>query len=330
MLQRHTKTRLALAIAAAIAAAAPQARAEDVVAAQALFDQAKKAMAAGDYAAACPKLEESLRLQEALGTRLNLADCYEHEGRPASAWGVFLEVASRAHAAGQNQRAQVARQRAAALAPKLSNLVIDVPAAGRVAGLEVRRDAALVGEAEWGTPIPSDPGPHTISVSAPGRKSWSQAVTVPLGPAITRVAVPALEPLPVEGRPAPLEASKPSPPALVASRPSTPPPEPEPARPGRTQRFIGLALAGAGLLGAGAGGALGLFARVQFDRAKSESGLAAHDDSVNAVNLGNAATIVAVAGGAIALTGVVVWLSAPRAPAIVGTDGRQLLVQGSF
>jgi hypothetical protein len=43
--------------------------------AQALFDQARKAMAAHDYAEACPKFDESYKVEQALGTLLNLAVC---------------------------------------------------------------------------------------------------------------------------------------------------------------------------------------------------------------------------------------------------------------
>src|SRR5579864_7101037 len=146
--------------------AAPSARADEIVSAQALFDQAKKAMTAHDYATACPKFEASLKLQEALGTLLNLALCYEKDGKLASAWSRFLEVAAKARAAGQTDRARIGRDRAAALAPKLSNIVLDVPPASRIDGLEIRRDGVPVEQAEWGSAIPADAGPHTIEASA--------------------------------------------------------------------------------------------------------------------------------------------------------------------
>src|ERR1700685_1939228 len=104
----HSLRRTGLVVVAALAGIAGStiAHADDSAAAQALFDQAKKAMAAHRYADACPKLEESLRLEEGVGTLLNLADCYEHEGKLASAWSKYIEVASKARAAGQSARAR--------------------------------------------------------------------------------------------------------------------------------------------------------------------------------------------------------------------------------
>src|SRR5450432_1017222 len=194
---------LALLIGLAAVVGPGVAHADDSAAAQALFDEAKTEMAGHRYAEACPKLEESLRLQAAVGTLLNLADCYDREGKLASAWSKYLEAASKARAAGQGDRARIARDRAAALAPKLSKLVIDVPAASRASGLEVRRDETIVGEAEWGQQIPADAGSHVLEASAPGRRPWSQTVLMANGAAVARVTVPELERIPVEAKEAP-------------------------------------------------------------------------------------------------------------------------------
>src|SRR5215471_10148564 len=79
----------ALAIAGACLMSTPRAAAqvstEDRVAAESLFTDARRLMQAGDYEHACPKLEASRRLEPALGTTLNLADCYDKLGRTASA-----------------------------------------------------------------------------------------------------------------------------------------------------------------------------------------------------------------------------------------------------
>jgi thioredoxin-like negative regulator of GroEL len=83
-------------LATSLVLAPTLARADDTAGAQALFNDGKKLMTSGKYADACPKLEESQRLAPAIGTKFNLADCYEHTGRLASAWAAFLSVAAAA------------------------------------------------------------------------------------------------------------------------------------------------------------------------------------------------------------------------------------------
>src|SRR5260221_13333276 len=96
-----------------------RAQAADPAAAQGLFDEARTLMSAGRYKEACPKLEESQRLDPAVGTQYQLGSCYEHGGRSASAGGLFLEVAFAAKTSGQAAKEQAAAERGAARDPKL-------------------------------------------------------------------------------------------------------------------------------------------------------------------------------------------------------------------
>src|SRR5687767_11843809 len=75
------------------AAASAQPPQGDAAASEALFREGRRLMKAGDYEGACPKLEESLRLDPALGTLFNLASCEEQLGRWATAWQHWRQAA---------------------------------------------------------------------------------------------------------------------------------------------------------------------------------------------------------------------------------------------
>jgi hypothetical protein len=203
---RRVSVGIAVATAVIFLADPPVARAADEEAtARALFAEGRRLAATGDYAAACPKFEDSYRLDPGIGTNFNLADCFEHIGRNASAWARFMDVAAATRAAGQTEREKVARARAQALEPRLARLVIVV--SQPTVDLAVRRDGTPVGEASWGVAVPIDPGTHVIEASAPHKLSWSSTAQVPQAPGDVRVEVPELAIVPPEPPPAPVASA---------------------------------------------------------------------------------------------------------------------------
>src|SRR6187431_1087071 len=116
-LARLTLLTPALGLALYAGSAAAQASASDKAAAEALFDQGVRLMKQNGFAEACPKLEESYRIDPAVGTLLYLGECYERVGKTASAWATFREAASLATNSGQPDRARVAAARAQELEP---------------------------------------------------------------------------------------------------------------------------------------------------------------------------------------------------------------------
>jgi len=173
--------------------------AADKAAADTLFNEGKQLVNKPDdaaaWAAACEKFDASLEKVSQLGTQIALAGCYEKLGKTASAWGAFraaASVASKAH----DKRQRVLEQHATALEAKLSKLVIKIEAANKVAGLEVKRDGSAVTPAEFDSPVPVDPGEHTVEASAPGWVPWSTKMVVPASPDVVEVSVPALKKVP--------------------------------------------------------------------------------------------------------------------------------------
>lgn len=290
--------------------------ASDKAAAQALFDDAQKAAASSDWASACPKYAESNRLDPGIGVKLYLADCYEHVGKTASAWAMFAEAEEYARKDGDARRAAVAKQREDKLAPRLVQLVIAVPTDTSVQGLGVRRDGEDVGAAQWGIPVPIDPGTHTIAVSAPGKRTWTTTVQAAEGQGTVRVDVPKLEDETVS--PPPSSASEATP--AGASSEATPAPPESAAGRGSTQRTVALVVGGAGIVGLGIGAAFGVVAKSKLDQSNDghchganlcdATGVQLRSDSLTAALVSTVAFSVGVAAVA---GGVVLWLTAPKA-----------------
>ncbi|WP_394832890.1 hypothetical protein LVJ94_40955 [Pendulispora rubella] len=282
----------------------------DAPAAQALFNEAKKLIADGKWAEACPKLEESQKLDPGIGTQYNLANCYEHIGRAASAWAVFLNVAGEAKAAGQPAREKVARDRATVLEARLAKLVITVRATD-VSQLKVTRDTLEVGRGQWGAAIPIDAGEHRIVASAPGKKTWEKTVKVPVDGVTVNVEVPTLQDDP--------NAATLADRGLMPGRPGEGEQVPSDEHPGRTQRIGGIVAGAVGIVGIGVGTMFGLMSNSKKNDSEphcnannqcDETGLGLRDD---ALNYGTYSTIAFIAGGAALVGGIVLFATAPKA-----------------
>jgi|SRR6478736_582358 len=205
-----------------------QASAAQKAAAESLFDDALKAMKSGHFAEACPKLEESERIDPAIGTLLYLAECYEKTGRTASAWATFREAASAAQAQGETERTRVAAARADRLQPSLSKLTLKVvPETAQIASLRVTRDNVVVAKTLFGVAIPVDPGKYHIVASAEGYQNYESDIEVAANADSKALEIPAL----VQSTTAPVAAAGAVPVTANAQNPNPvpPPPNPEPA-----------------------------------------------------------------------------------------------------
>ncbi len=326
-------------LVASILLASNSARAGDPAAAEALFHEARELMAQGRYREACPKFEESQRSDAGLGTQFHLADCWQHLGRTASAWALFREVESGARALGQTSRERVARDRAVALEPFISKIVIAPHDAAATPGVDVRRDGAPVGREQWDVSVPVDPGTHVVAATAPHKQPWQTNVEVLSDGKVVTVDIPPLAA--VEEAPAVVQAPEQPPAPFAPPPPPAPPPpakgvtSPMPSRAPETafvedrgagQRAIGWTLVGVGIAGLTAGvyfGAQWIDDRSLIDApcAGSSCGSLQQDARTQALR----AEWLLVGGGATFLIGAVVVATAPRARIVLGAAKMEIV-----
>jgi hypothetical protein len=182
MLRKAMRTRYkqgaSVLVLACALAHAPRASAQprDPIAAEALFRDGRAAAGKQDWPTACAKFEGSLRLDPAVGTVFNLADCKEHVGKLASAWQLFERVVHELPAG--DDRLSIAKGRRDALGKRVPRLTLRL-GEGAPSGTTVRRDEVELGGASLGTALPVDPGKHVVTIRAPGRKT--RTVTIEIG-----------------------------------------------------------------------------------------------------------------------------------------------------
>jgi hypothetical protein len=220
--------------------------------AEALFRDGKALMQRGRIAEACEAFEASQRVEPTVPTLMNLADCREKNQQLVAAWGHFLQAARMTHGdPGRRAAHDTARQRAAALEPRLSRLVVAVPDQSRVDGLVVLRNGVELDPAMWNRALPVDGGEYEIVGKAPGREPWSARVTVAAERDHRSVEVPRFEALPAT-LPAP-SAPPPAPatPSGAAEHAELTGDDAPPTITGR--RRIALAVAAGAVLAAGTG-----------------------------------------------------------------------------
>jgi hypothetical protein len=303
--------------------------------AQALFDEAKSLMKAGHYDQACPKLEESQRLDPGGGTLVALGLCYEQAGKLGSAWTTWDLALSDARSAHRADREALAQKHVQDLDKRVPRLRVVV--AANVDGLAVTRDGAAMPSALWGTPVPIDPGAHAFEAHAPGKQAWTTTVQVPPQPVVLDVTVPALGdapaapapvPAPAPAAPSTTPAPSPAPTPAQATTPAPAPPAPhdaaEPSKPMRTWAYV---VGGAGVVSLAVGAAFAASASSKWSDAHSACPQVqcGRQDVVNEANdagkAADVATVLFAAGGILAATGLALWFwpsggdADPREPA---------------
>jgi hypothetical protein len=313
---------IAIAVALAVVPAAARAQnASEQAEARTLFDQGSRLYASGDFAAACPKLEASLHLYAGLGTRGRLAECYEKLGRTASAWAMYEQVAILAAKAGDAPKEQVARERSAALGPKLARLTVVLPPASDVPGLVVKRGGETVERGAMGSAVPVDPGTLGFEVAAPGRVTKTLDVKVAPSQQVT-FEVPALDVAPPPPPGTVPEASPAGPDGTAAAGATGGTASADAGSHPTWQTPTAIALGGAGVVAIGVGAVLALTAKGSYDAAFSHgdcshatltcdgAGQSQTDGARSRANVGGALLGV---GAVFVVGGGVLFFTAPHA-----------------
>lgn len=298
----------------------------------ALFDEARRFVDAGDCESAIAKLEQSLRYEPSVGANLTMGECYEARD-PVKAW-THLREAERLAYMKHDDRRQVAKDRAAALEPRLPMVRLVVPRAVlEQQGMELRVDGALVAPYlyEDGT-LALPPGPHVLDATLPGKKSSQHVVAQAAATTPVTVDMDAERPAPPPPAPRPSDAP------LAAAAPGA----------GSTQRSVAFVIGGAGVTALAAGAVLGIIALNKQSDIDSACGGNAASCTAAVGSLDGArseqhtfahlSTLGFAVGGTALAGAAVLYFTAPRAsnaprvgfaPA-VGRDGASAVVSGTW
>ena len=296
---------LAFVVSSAVPATS---RAQDLAAAEALFNKGLADMEAGRFDIACPAIGESYRLDPRGGTLFTLAECEAKAGKIATAvarYEDYLQFFSRLEPKKQKQqlgREKIAIEQKQALSQDVPLLTLVLPP-NAPADTHVLRDGVELARPALGIALPVDPGEHVIVVQIPGQPPSEQ-----------RFAIAKREkktiPIDIKLQPKKVEPPPPEPPKK--GEPELPPPT------GPSGRRIGAyVLGGVGVAGIVVGAVTGglVFAKKgtitsNCDGAEcSQTGLDAVD---SAKGLGTISTITFIAGAASLGTAAVLFFTEPK------------------
>jgi hypothetical protein len=306
------------ALLGALALAAPAA-AQDVAAAEALFNRGFADMKEGRFETGCPALSESYRLDPRPGTLFTLAECEAKRGRVASAvtrYGDYLALFSRLSPEAQSKqkgREKIAADKKALLAPEVPELTLALPP-DAPPGTVVKRDDAVVADAALGIALPIDPGEHRVTTQAPGGSVTELRVTVAKGEKKKLT-------LQVKGAPPASSGASPSDAAPPSSAPPPVAPPPDTGSSGqRTGAFVAGGVGAAGLIVGGVMGGLALGQKAKVDQ--HCAALVCDHEGQLAVGSGRSFALVSSIGVGVGIAGigaaVILYLTAPSRPKQAG------------
>jgi hypothetical protein len=229
------------------------AAAQSTPAAEALFDEGRRAMESKDYERACQRFRESNRLDPAVGTLLNLAVCETARAHLATGWELFKSVAEKL--GPEDPRRKYVTSELAQIEPRLPKLVFQL-APGAPQDTRVKEGATEFSGAAFGVPLPLDPGAHHFAVDAPGYAAHVVEVELTEGATTTLEIAPG-DPVVPSAQPAIATVPTSS---GAAPTSSGPPSDAQPSLPFPDRRLYGWIAGGVGIAGVGIGLTTGILA----------------------------------------------------------------------
>ena len=306
---------------------APAARAEDAsaaetAAARSLAVDGLKLAQANNCTEAVPKLERAEKLYHSPVVASRLGECYVSMGRLVEGTEILRKVLREPQAGEPSASLTKALERAQrvldAAKPRIAGLTVKVAS---VQDMSVKIDGAAVPSALVDTEIPTDPGEHSVDVSAPGFLKQGARISVGEGEkktvtlTLTRdpnapVVVPAPAAEAATGKPAPAASD-----VAVQDRSPAAGPEASGAEqraPNRTAAYVSL---GVGAVGVVAGSVLGVMTMKQHKDLQGQCpGDVCPPDQQDALSsaklLGNVSTVAFGVGAAGLVLGTVLFFSA--------------------
>jgi hypothetical protein len=300
MLNRDTPRGLVATLALfAVLGASSAARAaseQDRRAANEQLTQAQDLKRKGQLAEALTQYQESQRLDPKLPTLIELADCEEQLGKLLDAQEHWSLARDQAKHDEKPQSRQKAEQHLAAVEKRLAHLTLQL-ASDAPPNTQVFRDDALLEAASLGSAQLANPGDHVVVVKAPEHTDATYNVKLADGDNQT-LAIAAG-------------------PGTAAPPPPPPPPKPAPALQasnqdtaqlsagsGSSRRTLGIVAGAVGIVGVGAGSALWY---VGYRDGNSLGPTADQNLLLGQISV--------IAGGALLVTGIVLFATAPSGEA---------------
>ncbi|HEX8790455.1 MAG TPA: hypothetical protein VF765_05845 [Polyangiaceae bacterium] len=311
-----------------------------VQAARSLFHEARELHRAGKLDEALDKALAAYHTAPTPVTAMEAGSLLVDLGHLVEARDLLRSVPSLPVSPRESDKGRDARQQAIALAASLDGRIPKVSLAARPPSATILLDGKPL-TLDAGTWQGVDPGAHALAVLVDGKPcttinvtlTESEERTIDLRDATSACAHErAGDAAPAPSPPPLTPVAAPAPSVMVAPAPAAPPSS---AGGDNPMRWVGLAIAGAGVVAIGVGGGLALGAKSQYDSVAGQCApdgcsQAGYDTRNDARSRADVATVVMVVGGVVAAGGVALWLLEPSQRTSVGIGPGTVRLRASW